>query len=141
MLMGFKWLCPACGHVNEYKGKKTTNVVVRCLVCKEDIKASSHIYGRESLPQLPKTTNELPRTTEYKSSMIHRPSKIQVPIDNVNWVLILKILDRGYSTIKNKPEVKAEKGGYYFDSLTWEAEIKKIEEIAKVMKLMGDANE
>ena len=70
--------------------------------------------------------------------MIHRPSKIQVPIDTINWVLILKILDRGYSTIKNKPGVKAKKGGYYFDSLTWEAEIKKIEEIAKVMKLMGD---
>ena len=86
----------------------------------------------------PEKKRKAPIPTEQKTTIIHRPSKVSIPIDNVNWVLILKILDRGYSTIKNKPEVKAKKGGYYFDSLTWEAEIDKIKEIAKVMKLMGD---
>ena len=136
--MGFKWKCPVHEDMHEYKGKYKERAVAPCLQCKKDYKIWQ--YKVEELPQ---TTNKLPEklpqtTTEYKSSMIHRPSKIQVPIDTINWVLILKILDRGYSTIKNKPEVKAKKGGYYFDSLTWEAEINKIKEIAKVMKLMGD---
>ena len=129
--MGFKWKCPECEQVHEYGGKATTKATARC--GSKNLK----IWQYRILP--PKPPEKPPQATnKYKSSMIHRPSKIQFPIDNVNWVLILKILDRGYSTIKNKPDVKAKKGGYYYDSLTWEAEIKKIKEIAKVMKLMGD---
>ena len=129
--MGFKWQCPECTQVHKYGGDATTNATARC--GGKNLK----IWQYRILP--PKPPEKPPQATNnYTSSMIHRPSKIQVPIDTINWVLILKILDRGYSTIKNKPGVKAKKGGYYFDSLTWEVEIKKIEEIAKVMKLMGD---
>ena len=128
--MGFKWLCP-CGTENQYDGNKTVTAITTC----KDCRTKARIWKYRILkPQKPHETTEIPQ----KTTIIHRPSKVSVPIDNVNWVLILKILDRGYSTIKNKPGVKAKKGGYYFDSLTWEAEIKKIEEIAKVMKLMGD---
>ena len=121
--MGFKWLCPACGHVNEYKGKKTTNVVVRCLVCKEDIKASSHIYGRDSLPQLPKTTNELPKTTKYETRARNPPSSISVEID---YNAVLKCMERGISTIENKPQIKAKKGAYYWDYIAWTKEFEKL---------------
>ena len=128
--MGFKWLCQ-CGTTNQYNGNLTKDAITTCPECH----IKQRIWNLKVVePQKPHETTEIPQ----KTTIIHRPSKIQVPIDNVNWVLILKILDRGYSTIKNKPGVKAKKGGYYFDSLTWEAEIKKIEEIAKVMKLMGD---
>jgi len=128
--MGFKWLCP-CGVENQYNGKLTTDAVTSCPTCGYKYRIWKYKIVE---PQIPHETTEIPQ----KTTIIHRPSKVSIPIDNVNWVLILKILDRGYSTIKNKPEVKAKKGGYYFDSLTWEAEINKIKEIAKVMKLMGN---
>ena len=95
-------------------------------------------YVSQILAPEKKRKTIIPPQKTTTTKMIHRPTKVEFPISNVNWVLILKILDRGYSTIKNKPEVKAKTGGYYFDSLTWEAEIDKIKEIAKVMKLMGD---
>jgi len=130
--LGFDWLCPNCGKEHEYGGNATTKVTARC--GEKNLK----IWQYRILP--PKPPEEPPQATTT-TKMIHRPTRVEFPISNVNWVLILKILDRGYSTIKNKPEVKAKKGGYYFDSLTWEAEIDKIKEIAKVMKLMGDGNE
>ena len=136
--MGFKWLCPVHEDIHVYKGKHTERAVAPCLQCKKDYKIWQ--YKVEELPQ---TTNKLPEklpqtTTEYKSSMIHRPSKIQIPIDHVNWLVVLEVMDRGISTIKNKPEIKRKKGSYYYDLLKWNAEFQKIEEIAKVMKLMGD---
>ena len=120
--MGFKWLCPACGHVNDYKGNKITNVVVRCLVCKEDIKASSHIY-EEKLPKLPE---KLPRTTEYKTVLRAAKSTAEIDLNS-----ILKCMERGISTIENKPEVKKKKGAYYWDHLAWTEQfeiLKKLKE-------------
>ena len=120
--MGFKWLCPACGHVNDYKGNKITNVVVRCLVCKEDIKASSHIY-EEKLPKLPE---KLPRTTEYKTVIKASKSTAEVNLDYwedmANWAI---------NTIKNKPQVKTGKGQYFRNVERWSEQlaiIKKLKE-------------
>jgi len=127
--MGFKWNCPECKETHEYGGNATTKATARC--GEKNLK----IWQYRILP--PKPPEEPPQATTT-TKMIHRPTKVEFPISNVNWVLILKILDRGYSTIKNKPSVKAKKGGYYFDSITWKTEIDKIKEIAKVMKLMGE---
>ena len=110
--MGFKWQCPECGYVNEYKGKKTTNVVVRCSVCKQDVKASSHIF-KPTLPELP---DELPKTTKYETRARNPPSSISVEID---YNAVLKCMERGISTIENKPQIKAKKGAYYWDYLKW----------------------
>ena len=127
--MGFKWNC-TCGEINYYSGKHTTDAITTCPHCG----GKTRIWKfKINEPQKPHETTQIPQ----KTTIIHRPSKVSIPIDNVNWVLILKILDRGYSTIKNKPGVKAKKGSYYYDNLKWDAEFKKIEEIAKVMKLMG----
>ena len=130
--MGFLWVCPNCKFEWTYKGKLTTDAITTCPECR--VKMRIWQYKVDNKPQKPHETTEIPQ----KTTIIHRPSKVSIPIDNVNWVLILKILDRGYSTIKNKPSVKAKKGGYYFDSITWKTEIDKIKEIAKVMKLMGE---
>ena len=123
--------CPKCGTIKEING---TEERVRC--ASKD--CGKRFYTKDNIFVPDKRTEKDNNGTAQKTTIIHRPSKVSIQIDNVNWVLILKILDRGYSTIKNKPEVKAKKGGYYFDSLTWEAEIDKIKEIAKVMKLMGE---
>ena len=140
----FYWICP-CGYENLYSGSKTTNVVVTCKSCKAVIKASSHKKPDIILENKEKTPNKLPRTTknlflklpkQYTTSIVNRPSKIQIKIDDVNWVTILKIMDRGISTIRNKLEVKAKKGAYYFDFLEWTREFKKIESIAEIMKLL-----
>ena len=129
--MGFKWKCPECDQVHEYGGNATTKATARC--GSKNLK----IWQYKIMP--PKPPEKPPQaTTNYKSSMINRPSKIEFPIDNINWVLILKILDRGHSTIRNKKEIQEKKGAYYYDNLEWEAEINKIKEIAKVMKLLGD---
>ena len=129
--MGFKWLCPECEQTHEYGGSATTKATARCN--NRNIK----IWQYRILP--PKPPEKPPQATNnYTSSMIHRPSKISVPIDHVNWLVVLEVMDRGISTIKNKPEIKRKKGSYYYDLLKWTAEFQKIEEIAKVMKLMGD---
>ena len=139
--MTFYWICPGCDHENFYSGSNTTNVVVQCKSCKAKVKASSH--KREEKPiaknktnyqNQPETTDKLPK--KYSTSIINRPSKIQIAIDDVDWITVLKIMDRGISTIRNKSEVKRKKGAYYFDYLKWLKEIKKIEEIASVMKLL-----
>jgi len=126
--------CPHCLTIKTID-KTDKNIQVRCATTEGGCGKKFYIKNNIVLPKQDIQDNN---KTPQKTTIIHRPSKVSIPIDNVNWVLILKILDRGYSTIKNKPEVKAKKGGYYFDSLTWEAEIDKIKEIAKVMKLMGD---
>jgi len=129
--MGFKWRCPECTQVHKYGGDATTNATARC--GGKNLK----IWQYRILP--PKPPEKPPQATNnYTSSMIHRPSKISVPIDHVNWLVVLEVMDRGISTIKNKPEIKRKKGSYYYDLLKWNAEFQKIEEIAKVMKLMGD---
>ena len=130
-----KVCCPKCGTIKEIVG---TEKRVRCY---SNACTNRFYVNIDTIVPEKKDTKDSIGTTDphpQKTTIIHKPSKVSIPIDNVNWVLILKILDRGYSTIKNKPEVKAKKGGYYFDSLTWEAEINKIKEIAKVMKLMGN---
>lgn len=132
--MPFLWKCPHCKTKVFYSGSKTTNVVVTCTSCKKTVKASSHKIKKPE----PQTTNELPKTTnrQYTTSIVNRPSKIQIKIDDVNWITVLKIMDRGISTIRNKSEVKAKRGAYYFDFLEWSNEFKKIEAIAEVMKLL-----
>ena len=136
--MGFKWLCPECDHENEYRGDKTNEANSTCSYCEKTqrIWKSRVIEVPTNSNKKPTNSNTFP--TEYKSSMIHRPSKISVPIDHVNWLVVLEVMDRGISTIRNKPGVKAKKGSYYYDKFKWDAEFQKIEEIAKVMKLMGD---
>ena len=74
---------------------------------------------------------KVPTRTKYVG-----PSKIEINISNINWLIVLQAMDRGISTIRNKPEVKARKGAYYFDFLQWMEEYKKIQEIAKLSKLM-----
>ena len=120
--MGFKWQCPECGYVNEYKGKKTTNVVVRCSACKQDVKASSHIFK----PTLPETTDELPETTEYKTSIKSAKSTAEIILNP-----ILKCMARGISTIENKPAAKNPKSGYFWDLKEWKEQfeiLKKLKE-------------
>ena len=127
--MGFKWNC-TCGAINQYDGKLTMNAITTC----------PHCGGKQRIwklkidePQKPRETTEIPQ----KTTILHRPSKVSIPIDNVNWLIVLEVMDRGISTIRNKPDIKKKKGSYYYDKLKWDAEFQKIEEIAKVMKLMG----
>jgi len=127
--MGFKWLCP-CEVENQYDGNKTVTAITTCKSCR--VKARIWKY-RILKPQIPHETTQIPQ----KTTIIHRPSKVSIPIDNVNWLVVLEVMDRGISTIRNKPEIKQHKGSYYYDLLKWNAEFQKIEEIAKVMKLMG----
>jgi len=129
--MGFLWFCPTCKLEWTYKGKLTTDAITTCPECH----IKQRIWNLKVVePQKPHETTEIPQ----KTTIIHRPSKVSVPIDNINWLVVLEVMDRGISTIKNKPEIKQKKGSYYYDLLKWTAEFQKIEEIAKVMKLMGD---
>ena len=136
--MPFYWICPGCSHKNFYSGSKTTNVVVTCKGCKNVIKASSHKKPEKKADPPPETTDKLPKTTntQYTTSIVNRPSKIQVKIGDVNWLIVLEVMDRGISTIRNKSGVKNKKGSYYYDFLKWSVEFKKIESIAEVMKLL-----
>ena len=127
--MGFKWKC-GCGATNHYKGTLTTDAITTCPECH----VKQRIWNLKIVePQIPHETTEIPQ----KTTILHRPSKVSIPIDNVNWLVVLEVMDRGLSTIRNKPEIKQKKGSYYYDLLKWSAEFQKIEEIAKVMKLMG----
>jgi len=64
------------------------------------------------------------------------PSKIEFNVSNIDWVTVLKCMDRALSTLRNKTQVQEKKGAYYFDYIKWTAEYKKIQEIAKLDKLM-----
>ena len=134
--MGFKWLC-GCGKENYYNGKLTKGAITTCPECQVKQRIWNLKIVEPQKPQKPQENHNKP----HKSTIIHRPSKVSVPIDNVNWLIVLEVMDRGISTIRNKPDIKKKKGSYYYDKLKWDAEFKKIEEIAKVMKLMGDNND
>ena len=136
--MGFKWLC-GCGQKNLYSGDKTKDAITTCPNChvKQRIWNLKVVELKVVEPQKPQENHNKP----HKTTIMHRPSKVSVPIDNINWLIVLEVMDRGISTIRNKPAIKKKKGSYYYDLLEWNAEFKKIEEIAKVMKLMGDNND
>ena len=127
-------ICPTCGTKRSIDG---TEERVRC----SSNSCDKRFYVKPNIvvPLLPpkkdkKDVNGTPK--KYTTSIINRPNKIQIAIDDVDWITVLKIMDRGISTIRNKSEVKRKKGAYYFDYLKWLTEIKKIEEIASVMKLL-----
>lgn len=131
--MTFYWLCPECKQNHHYGGKATTKATARCGSKNFKIWQYRIIPPKPPIKP-PKATNKLPQ--KYATSIVNRPSKIQIKIDDVNWVTVLKIMDRGISTIRNKTEVKKQKGAYYFDFVEWTREFKKIEAIAEVMKLL-----
>ena len=45
-------------------------------------------------------------------------------------------MERGISTIENKPQIKAKKGAYYWDYVAWTKEFEKL----KLLE-MGDVND
>ena len=126
--MPFLWKCPECNLNHEYGGKATTKATARC--GSRNIKIWQYRIIPPKPPELP------PKATKYATSIVNRPSKIQIKIGDVNWLVVLEVMDRGISTIRNKSEVKNKKGSYYYDFLKWSVEFKKIESIAEVMKLL-----
>ena len=135
--MSFRWKCPECKKIHSYGGKATTKATARC--GGKNIKIWQYRIIPPKPPiKPPKATDTLPQ--KYATSIVNRPSKIQIKIDDVNWLVVLEVMDRGISTIRNKSEVKAKKGSYYYDFLKWSVEFKKIEGIAEVMKLLEVGN-
>ena len=131
--MSFDWKCD-CEHTNTYKGKKTTDANSTCSNCSKTQRIWKLKIPTKSNNN-PTNSNNIP-TPQYTTSIINRPSKIQIAIDDVSWLVVLEVMDRGISTIRNKSEVKNKKGSYYYDFLKWTVEFKKIEAIAEVMQLM-----
>ena len=126
-------MCPNCGTRRDIKGIEER---VRC-ANKES--CGMRFYVKNNIvPEKKDVKGQKGTTTKYSTSIVNRPSKIQIKIDDVNWLTVLKIMDRGISTIRNKSEVKQQKGAYYFDFLEWTREFKKIEAIGAVMKLLGE---
>ena len=125
--------CPHCLTIKTID-KTDKNIQVRCATTEGGCGKKFYIKNNIVLPKQDIQDNN---KTPQKTTILHRPSKVSIPIDNVNWLIVLEVMDRGISTIRNKPDIKKKKGSYYYDKLKWDAEFQKIEEIAKVMKLMG----
>ena len=107
--MGFSWLCPECGNIHEYGGNATTKATARC--GSKNLK----IWQYRILP--PKPPEKPPQATnKYETRARNPPSRISVEID---YNAVLKCMERGISTIENKPQIKAKKGSYYWDYLKW----------------------
>ena len=121
--------CPDCGTIKEING---TEERVRC--ASKD--CGKRFYTKDNIVVPEKRTEKDNNgTAQYRTTARNKGCNITVEVD---YNIILKCMDRAISSIRNKKEVKEKKGGYYFDSITWKTEIDKIEEIAKVMKLMGE---
>jgi len=115
--MGFKWICPECSETHQYGGNATTKATARC--CDRNFK----IWQYRVLP--PKPPEKPPQATppQYKTTAHNKGCDITIEVD---YKAILKCMERGISTIKNKPEVKAKSGGYYWDYLLWSEQFEKL---------------
>jgi len=111
--MGFFWLCP-CGSKNFYKGDKTKDANSTCSSCKKTQK----IWSKRVI-EVPTKSNQIqPRKLEIPTINHRTNSPLEtVPIDTLE--TILQCMDRGISTIKNKPEIKKKVGAYYWDYVKW----------------------
>ena len=116
--------CPICGTKRFIFG---TEERVRCI--SKDCDKRFYTKGNIIVPEK-KDNKDSNGTLKYKTTARNPPSRISVEID---YNAVLKCMERGISTIKNKPEVKAKAGAYYWDYLKWVEQFN----ILKTLK-MGD---
>jgi len=128
--MGFKWQCPECGYVNTYGGNKTKDANSTCTICKKTQRVWKLKYIPTDSNKIQQKPLEIP-TPKYRTTARNKGRDITIEVD---YNIILKCMERGISTIKNKPEVKAKSGGYYWDYVAWTKEFEKL----KLLE-MGDA--
>jgi len=131
--MGFKWICSKCGQENLYKGNKTKDANSTCSSCNK----TQRIWKLRPAVFFPTDSNKIQQkplefpTPKYRTTARNKGRDITIEVD---YNIILKCMERGISTIKNKPEVKAKSGGYYWDYVAWTKEFEKL----KLLE-MGDA--
>lgn len=106
--------CPECLTIKTID-KTDKNIQVRCSKTEGGCGAKYYIKKNIVLKKQDKQDNNKTQTTKYKT-VIETPLKKTAEI---NLKVILKCMDRAISSIRNKPQVKQKKGGYYYDFIAW----------------------
>ena len=101
--------CPECLTIKTID-KTNDNIQVRC--SKKEGGCGHKFYIKKNIVLKKQDNNK----TVYETRARNPPSRISVEID---YNAVLKCMERGISTIENKPQIKAKKGSYYWDYLKW----------------------
>jgi len=112
--------CPHCLTIKTID-KTDKNIQVRCATT--DGGCGKKFYIKNNIVLLKQDIQDNNKTPQYKTTARNKGRDITIEVD---YNVILKCMERGISTIKNKPEVKNKSGGYYWDYVAWTKEFEKL---------------
>lgn len=110
--------CPHCKTIKTIN-KTDKNKQVRC--SKREGGCGERFYVKENIVLEKKTIEKKDETNKtIKNPTINHKGSSPVRFESIDTLeTILECMDRGISTIRNKPEVKAKKGAYYWNFVKW----------------------